>query len=507
MSSKVNTLAPTDGIKDPQVRAFCDSLANAWQLRNGNTGFDDKERFITKQEWDFLAKNPNIRALAGVGQEGAMANQPGEPGTGTAPVGAGGAFVIPPWIQNLVDFLQSGITLIDFDAFRQAQGEMWTTIYRITSEASGSLAGLSQEIIARTSSDTALATQLNKLWAQVGDNTALVRIEDTVKVNNIAAVAQHFLDVQAAVTDANGNVYQAASQQQFTAYVNADTGKALASYSLIVQAQAGGVKAITGMTLTAEVVPGNPAQGRSATVFLSDVFQISTPGQTKATLQPFIISGGQTRINLLYIGDYIRSDIFFQPGFGGYRDGYGWKINKDGSAEFYGLLTLSKILSGSKLIDRKSGLEMTTTAISAWCTTVTPVSAAVQSDPSLRFFGPALHNSAISPRHRIRCTEIDEGGNGVRLPTTVHFSGVADHFVSIWIRYAPGSWQRLNTSTEPSNGYGSTSCGWAGLVAVGDASQIEFGVSATDGNGNPFGGAGNPTQLRDFSLSVAMVNI
>ena len=38
MSSKVGTLAPTDGIKDPQVRAFCDSLANVWQLRNGNIG-------------------------------------------------------------------------------------------------------------------------------------------------------------------------------------------------------------------------------------------------------------------------------------------------------------------------------------------------------------------------------------------------------------------------------------------------------------------------------------
>jgi hypothetical protein len=57
LNRKVGTLLPTFDIKDPQVRAFCDSLTNAWQLRNGNTGFDDKERFITKQEWDFLAKN------------------------------------------------------------------------------------------------------------------------------------------------------------------------------------------------------------------------------------------------------------------------------------------------------------------------------------------------------------------------------------------------------------------------------------------------------------------
>jgi hypothetical protein len=514
MVSKVNTLAPTDGIKDPQVRAFCDSLANVWQLRNGDIGFDDKERFITKQEWDYLAKNPNIRALAGVGQEGANANQPGQPGTGTAAIGSGGSFVIPDWIQNLIDFLSSGITLIDFNAFKQAQGDMWTTIYRLTSKLGDSESGLSLEIQARTSSDTALATQLNKLWAQVGDANpanALVSIGATVEVNNFAATAVIFNNLQSMVTDPNtGNVALAAIQQQFTTYVNLDQSRALSSYSLIAQAGAGGVEVITGMSLTAEVLNG---AAHSAVIFWADNFGIYNPDAPNAKDAPFFVSGGKTRIAVLYIKDYLRSDIFARPGetVDGvyYRDGIGWLINANGDAEFYGFAVLGKLMSGSIFIDKDSKQWMTTTAVGAWYGSSTPNSAAVQSDPNLVFYGPGLHNNTFNPANRVRVTVPGEGGNGIPLVTTLEFSGVADHFVTLWYRYNGGAWSPLNVSTEPgtqNNGYGSTTCFWSGLLNIGYSTTLEFGVSSTDANGNPFNHS-VPTQLRDFAMTAKLVNI
>ena len=508
MSSKVQTLAPTDGIKDPQVRAFCDSLANAWQLRNGNTGFDDKERFITKQEWDYLAKNPNIRAIAGVGQEGAMINEPGAPGTGTAPVGAGGAFVIPPWIQNLIDFLSSGITLIDFNEFKQSQGDLWQTIYRLTSQTGDSTAGLSLEITARTASDMALATQLNKLWAEVGNANpanALVLMGATVSVNPIAGTAVIFDSVQAAVSDANGNVYQAAGKAEFTAYVNADTAIANASYSLIVQAAANGRTAITGMSLTAQVVPGQPPQ--SAIVMFADNFLITNKVGAPLTETPFIVSGGKVRINLLYIGDYIRSDIFFEPGFGGYRDGFGWAINKSGDAQFYGLVTLAKVLSGSVLIDHDSKQPMATIATCAWFGALTSGTQTQTDASKLRFYFPGNHTSGSATIYnRVRKSSSAEGGNGVDLPTVVSFSGQADHWVTIWRRYnGTGPWEPLNVITAAGSGYAQINCEWVGTTRTGAGGYVEFGVSPTNAANVP----GDPSKidLRDFALTVTMGSI
>ena len=496
MVSKVQTLAPTDGIKDPQVRAFCDSLANAWQLRNGNTGADDKERFITKQEWDFLAKNPNIRAIAGVGQEGASVNESGQPGTGTAPVGAGGAFVVPPWIQNLVDFLAAGITMIDFDEFRKAQSDMWTTIYRLTSDTGGSTAGLSLEITARTSSDNALATQLNKLWAEVGNENpanALVLMGAKVDVNPIAGVAQIFNQVQAAVTGANGQVYQAAGKSEFTAYVNADTADANASYTLQVQAQAGGVKAVTGMYLYADAGAGSP---KSAVIFLTDQFAIYH--DNVGTVSPFFVSKGtdnvsRVRINIAHIKDFIRSDIYV-------KQRLGWQIKQDGSAEFNGVSLFGKIYAGTTLLDRDSNQiipGVASGAMSIDSTTGTDV----KTSASLRFYGPNNHGSSDIP-HRIR-----QGDNiNVNLPTTVTCVGIADHYLSIWRRHnGVGGWQCLNTAVEPGNDYGAATVVWAGETPVSISSFWEFGVSCTANNSLPK----NPAKIDLLSVSVfvTMTNI
>lgn len=65
-SSKwVEQLPPTSGVSDPQVRQFLDALANAWSLRNGNTGYTDEERFITKGEFDNLAQKAFLGYVSG----------------------------------------------------------------------------------------------------------------------------------------------------------------------------------------------------------------------------------------------------------------------------------------------------------------------------------------------------------------------------------------------------------------------------------------------------------
>src|SRR6478752_5020732 len=194
-SRKINTLAPTDGIKDPQVRSFCDSLANVWQLRNGNIGADDKERFITKQEWDYLAKNPNIRALAGIGQPGSSTNEPG-PGDG----GVGGG-AIPPWIQNLVDFLQSGITLIDFAEIRKTSNELWASIYALTTDVRGNinrvtndLSGLEDDITQINTIDSSSTSKSAQTLFAVKETTetssALIAEINNVSVTSTSANAQ-----------------------------------------------------------------------------------------------------------------------------------------------------------------------------------------------------------------------------------------------------------------------------------------------------------------------------
>jgi hypothetical protein len=728
----VNTLAPTDGIKDPQVRAFCDSLANVWQLRNGNSGSDDKQRFITKEEWDFLAKNPNIRAIAGVGQPGSSTLEPGPGSSG----GGGGTVPIPPGLQNLLDFLASGITLVDFTKVYRTSNELFANYFALTTEmrnaltginetiaglqnditqintithdstsasaqslyalkeqvndpvtglpaasaaiiqinnvsvSSGSAnarqtaalvatvndpntgniantaaiiqintvtatsqsanarqlyglnaqtndpntglpkatadiaqintvtttsgsaiartvagmsaqvngnlamineinnvaanstsasarqlsgviaysglkarvfagptaptsnatytllpgdlwidttnqnklmiwnatgtawvdasdarlanasAGITQETTARTSSDTALATQLNLFWAQLGGTQALVTGSTSVIANPNAGTAHKFDQVYSALKDSNGNIYQAASQQDFLTYVNADTATANASWSLMVQAQVGGVKAVAGMKLTADVTNGTIPT--SNMVVLVDNFAIFN--SATGTTPPFLVSGGKVRMNIVNIADRIQSDVYTPRTTG-------WIIRKDGSAEFNGVSFFGSMYSGSKLIDQDSLLQIPTTAIAAWSQAAAinnPSDSFIFTNTANAMFGPNAHNAA-GLYQRIR------GDHGIGLATTVQFIGVADHYVTIWMRYSSGAWQALATTATPSSGYGAVTCGWVGVLNCALGGYYEFGVSPTTASFGFFNsGARN---LSDFTFTVTMVNL
>lgn len=733
----VNTLAPTDGIKDPQVRAFCDSLANVWQLRNGNSGSDDKQRFITKEEWDFLARNPNIRAIAGIGQPGSSTLEPGPGSSG----GGGGTVPIPPGLQNLLDFLAAGITLVDFTKVYRTSNELFANYFALTTEmrnaltginetiaglqnditqintithdstsasaqslyalkeqvndpvtglpaasaaiieinnvtvSSGSAnarqtaalvatvndpntgnvantaaiiainnvsatsasanarqlfgltaqtndpntglpkatadiaqintvstnsgsaiartvagmsaqvngnlamineinnvaanstsasarqlsgviaysglkarvfagptqptsdatytlkpgdlwinttpdaqgnanklmiwnatgtawvdasdtrlsnasAGITQETTARTSSDTALATQLNLFWAQLGGTQALVTGSTNVIANANAGTAQKFDQVYSALKDANGNIYKAASQVAFDTYVNADKAIASASWSLIVQAQGGtpAVQAVAGMKLTADVTNGSVAT--SNMVVLVDNFAIYNTAT--GTTPPFLVSGGKVRMNIVNIADRIQSDVFTSRQTG-------WIIRKDGSAEFNGAVFLGSMISGSKLIDADSGLQIPTTAIAAWTADLVNNGPTISTSNVNAMFGPNAH-SVAGLYQRIR------GDHGIGIATTVQFIGVTDHYVTLWARFSGGAWQRLNTTNTPTPGVNAVTCGWVGVLNCSLGGYWEFGVSPTDASFQGFPGS-TDWRLQFFTLTVTMVNL
>ena len=72
--SKVHGIPPTDGIPDPQTRAWADAFVNAWALRNGQIGANEQERFVTLKEFQGLTEQ-SLSAAFGVSN--------GIPGVGT----------------------------------------------------------------------------------------------------------------------------------------------------------------------------------------------------------------------------------------------------------------------------------------------------------------------------------------------------------------------------------------------------------------------------------------
>src|SRR5580765_5839226 len=190
--SKVASLAPTFDIKDPHVRAFADSLSNAWQLRNGNIGADDSQRFITKQEWDLLAKNPAIAAVASIGQPGSSV--PGVGGSTSTPPPP----TLPPGVQNAIDFLVSGITLIDFTTITKNNNELFASVYALTTlitNSVGDITKLKNDITQINtidpSSTSPSAQTLYALKEQVNDPvTGLpAAAAAIIEINNVSATS------------------------------------------------------------------------------------------------------------------------------------------------------------------------------------------------------------------------------------------------------------------------------------------------------------------------------
>jgi len=297
----------------------------------------------------------------------------------------------------------------------------------------------------------------------------------------------------------------AAGRAEFNAYVNQNEGRANASYSLMVQSEAGvpPVKAISGMMLVANV-NGTPPTPQSAIIFYADNFGLYTKDLAGVITSPFFVSKGtdgvsRVRMNIAHIQDHIQSDIYTPKTTG-------WIIRKDGSAEFNGTSSLARLYAGSILVDPIHGGTMASTATGMWRQTGTLNNGPTisQNNQSTAMIGPDGHAS-VGVYQRIRNTR-GQYGNNVNLATTILFSGVADHFVTLWYQYSGQGWVWANTSVTPVGGYDGTTCGWSGVLPCDPGGYYEFGVSPTDRNFQGFPGSNN-WDLRDFILSVTMVNM
>jgi len=357
-------------------------------------------------------------------------------------------------------------------------------------------AGINTEQNARVSSDKVLASAVNTVWGFLGDNQALVQEGSTITVGPSSGQATKYLAVQSETLDTSVTPPKklvSALRQDFTAETNLQAQRANAAYSLKVEAGVGGVKAIAGMSLTAEVLNG---QARTACIFVVDQFGIYSPNLPYAWAAPFLVNAdGQVRINVARIGDFIQSDTFIPPNINN-LDGVGWKIDRVGNAQFYGTTTLGRVLSGSRMVDRNSGYDMATTAVGAWSGAAS--GATQHTNGVLRFYGPDWHGYT-DLYHRVRSSD-----GGINLATVVQWMGVADNKLALWWRKNDGVWNVLNSTITPSDGYNAATVGWAGTFSMARGEYIDFGVSPT---GYTIGDNNGQVDLKDFTMTVTMSNM
>lgn len=244
---KVQPLPPTDGITDPQARAFADAVVSAWRLRNGEQGANDQERFITKKEFQGLTAN----SLAGIfgGADSAMPLTLGGDGTN----GPNGGIKITNAV--LVKTLTESI--LRSRLFKELGQEIQlVNINKLTGIVG---AGISAERTIRITKDNALAAAVNRVWAYVGDGGALIEDVQLAAVTPASAIATAWTQVQAALTDPNtGLVSSAAIRSTYEAYVSNVDSTMNASYIVQAQLSIAGETIVGGFGLQATAGAGSP---------------------------------------------------------------------------------------------------------------------------------------------------------------------------------------------------------------------------------------------------------
>jgi hypothetical protein len=219
-------------------------------------------------------------------------------------------------------------------------------------------AGIVNERTARVTKDTALASEINSIWASVGGVTA--NIEDGSLVNANAArvaFAQRWTTVQSAVFNFNTNTnLVAAVDQRLTTTINHINNKFSAAYTLRVEVGPSGRTTIGGFGILGVY------DGALGTTFVdfgvrADRFWITNPNDGGGDVNPFTVytqsgpwGGPGVFINAALIGNatigsakfetVLQSANYFSgstnPASVGPR---GWMINcVTGSAEFNNII-------------------------------------------------------------------------------------------------------------------------------------------------------------------------
>lgn len=262
----VTPLPPTDGIKDPQMRAFADAMVSAWGLRNGQIGATDAERFITKKEFQGLTTS----ALAGIFGTGAGAvpvalGPNGEGGIGGAPKISATILV-----KTLTD------SIIKSKLFEELGQQI--QLLSVNKAKGIADAAITSERTIRVTKDNALAAAVNRVWAYIGDGGALIEDGQLAAVTPAAALATAWTQVQTALKDPNtGLVSAAAIRSTYETYVSNVDSKMNATYTLRVEIDSAGRQIIGGFGLMATAGAGSPEGGIITAGFRADTFFIGSP--------------------------------------------------------------------------------------------------------------------------------------------------------------------------------------------------------------------------------------
>lgn len=214
MSDTFVPIPPTNGITDPQTRNVIDALKQ---------NISEARRTMVRQD-----------EVAEAVEQGVMQVLSG--GSSRAPAAAGVAAM-----QTLI--LQSPVFNRLGERFAQIQGEVTG-------------AGIAQEQEIRHQQDLALAAAINRIWAALGDNNAVIEDGALAAADPSAAIAQKWLQVQAATIDANGDDKVAAIRQDFETYSSETDSTLSTTYSVRAQLSSGGQTVVGGFGLIGTVGGG-----------------------------------------------------------------------------------------------------------------------------------------------------------------------------------------------------------------------------------------------------------
>lgn len=304
---KITAIPPTDGITDPQARAWADAFVNAWGVRNGTVGANTQERFITKKEFASLTGS----ALANIFAAGdALPALSSEDGNGPAT-----KITNAQLVNTLAKSIEQSQLFIDLGTKIQVQ-----TVTRTKGLFD---AGITQERTIRISRDNILASAINRVWGYIGGSSALIEDATFAAVTPAAALATSWLQVQAAVTDPNtGLVSAAAIRSTYEAYVSAVDGKMNASYTVRAQIDTAGRTVVGGFGLMATSGAGTPEGPQISFGVRADTFFISSTAATGSITDqlanpetPFIVTTSPQSAVIDGIPVVIQPGVYIKTAF------------------------------------------------------------------------------------------------------------------------------------------------------------------------------------------------
>jgi hypothetical protein len=256
------------------------SLTDGWEVRNGQTD----QRFITAAE----LKDPATAAKVVSAGFGAYFGSGGSSIGAGLPGGSGGAgAIVEGVIQSVLDSQawkdlgerivlitrENNVSLRRIDELQARYQNAWNEINGVKVQVEGNWAAWLDEKELLVSANEALASHVETLAVEVGNNTALIQDSNTAQANWNTSYAQSLTQLQASV-----NGVSAAIQQEAEVRAEAD-GKVMAKVGvkLDVNNRFGGWEIIG----TGQVIQG---------VWRTDTFAVGAPSGTNIpAVVPFTV--------------------------------------------------------------------------------------------------------------------------------------------------------------------------------------------------------------------------